>query len=164
MTVNKLRTICKTYNIRQVKKKAQFVENIFQRSEYLYKHSSALDKLQNYIQKQYLNDPAEIHDLYKDYFNLVDLADRHWYSVEEHHRHQKWQCKMVLAMLHTAVANSWVYASKVKYAEWMDWRVKLYKELKEVFIQTPIHLTCSSLCTLVTIQLMAYASKFNCLC
>lgn len=129
LTVDKLKTLCKTYNIRQGKKKVQFVENIFQRSEIIHKHSSALDKLHNSVQSDYLNDPAEIHDLYKEYFNLVDLADRRWYSVEEHHRHQKWQCKMVLSMLRTAVANCWVYASKMEYAEWLDWRVNLYKEL-----------------------------------
>lgn len=129
LTVAELRNICKTHNIKQGGRKAQFVENIFQRSETLHKRSGDVEKLQDYIHTKFLPDEAPIHDFYKEYFNLVDLADCRWYSVEEHHAHQKWECKMALAMLHTAAANSWVYVTKLEHQKWLPWRTELSKKL-----------------------------------
>ena len=73
--------------------------------------------MQHYLKTSFLSDSALLHDFYKEYFNLVDLANHCWYYVEEHHRHQRWEAKMVLAMLRTAVANTWVYAIKLEYQE-----------------------------------------------
>lgn len=129
LTVAEMRDICKHYNIKQGGLKEQFVENIFQRSETLHKHSGDVARLQHYIQKKFLLDSAPIHDFYKEYFNLVDLADRRWYSVEEHHAHQKWERKMLLAMLRTATANAWVYVTKLEYQKWLPWRESLSEKL-----------------------------------
>jgi hypothetical protein len=132
LTVAELRDICRRYNIKQGGKKDQFVDNIFQRSETLHQHSGEVERLQHYIKTKFLPDGAPLHDFYKEYFNLVDLADRRWYSVEEHHSHQKWKCKMLLAMLCTAAANSWVYVTKLEYQKWLPWRRELSEKLMGV--------------------------------
>lgn len=129
MTVEELRGICKTYNIRQGKKKEGFVNNIATRSETFHQHVHQVDRLQQSLKTDFLADPAPLHDFYKDHFNLVDLADRRWYSVEECHQHHKWQTKVIISMLRTAVMNSWVYASKIKYAMWLSWREQLFQQL-----------------------------------
>ena len=85
--------------------------------------------LEHQLFHQFVADPAPLHDFYREYFNLVDLADGHWYSVEEHHSHRRWECKMLLAILRSAVANTWVYAVNSSYESWKDRRKTLIKKL-----------------------------------
>jgi hypothetical protein len=129
MTVKELHDICKKYHIKVGKAKAGYVHNIVQRSDTLHKDSDLVESLQRSLHDQYMADPAPLHDFYKDNFNFVDLADRRWYSVEEHHQHQRWQTKMILAILRTAVSNTWVYATKFEYQPWLSWRTALSLEL-----------------------------------
>lgn len=132
LTLVKLRSICKKYHIKQGGKKGQFVENIFQRSETLYKKSKDVDKLLHYLQGKFLPNSAPLHNFYKEYFNLVDKANKHWYRVEKHHSHQKWECKLLLAMLRIAVMDSWVYVTKLEPQKWVPWRVTLSKKLMDI--------------------------------
>jgi hypothetical protein len=74
-------------------------------------------------------DPAIIHNFYRAYFNLVDIADRYWNEVEEHHHHQNWKSKVLLMMLRFAVLNLWVYVTRTEYQEWKELRNKLAKEM-----------------------------------
>lgn len=131
MTVEDLKKICKTYNIRQGKKKEDFVNKIAKRSATFHEHAQLIDILLQSIKMDYLTDPAPLHDFYKEHFNLVDLADRRWYSVEEHHQHHKWQSKVILSMLRTAVMNSWVFATKLEYHVWLSWREQLFQQLMQ---------------------------------
>jgi len=112
LTLVELRSICKRYHIKQSGKKVQFMENIFQCSKTLYKNSRDVNKLLHYLQYKFLPDLAPLHDFYKEYFNLVNKANKHWYCVKEHHSYQKWECKLLLAMLCVAVMDSWVYVTK----------------------------------------------------
>jgi hypothetical protein len=117
MTIEKLRGICQAYKIKQGKKKEQYVQNIFLRSETLHMRAGQVESLLQAVKSEFLPDPAPLHDFYRDYFNLVDLADRRWYSVEEHHKHHRWQSKMILSILRIATANTWVYVIKSEYLE-----------------------------------------------
>lgn len=122
MKVDELRAICKKYNIKQGKKKEQFANNIVKRSETVHQHQTVIDQICEEIEENSLIDPAPAHDFYRDWFNLVDLADRRWYEVEDHHAHQSWKTKMILAILHFATMNAWVYATKFNYRQWIPWR------------------------------------------
>jgi len=124
-----LRSIYKRYHIKQGGKKVQFVENIFQCSKTLHKNSGDVNKLLCYFQCKFLPDPAPLHDFYKKYFNLVDKANKCWYHVEEHHSHQQWECKLLLAILCVAIMDSWVYVTKLEPQKWIPWRVNLSKKL-----------------------------------
>jgi hypothetical protein len=129
MKLPQLRQICKTYNIKQGKKKAGYVENICQCSESVHHHSHQVDAILRSISSEAISDPAPPHDFYKEWFNLIDLADRRWYAVEETHHHQKWETKMILAILCIAVMNTWVYVTKMEYKKWKVWRKALLREL-----------------------------------
>jgi len=129
LKVVELRQICKKYGIKQGKKKANFVEIIAQRSATVHQHASKVERLQSTLKTRNLPDPAPLHNFYREYFNLVDLADRRWYTVEEHHKHQRWQTKMALAILRDATMNAWVYAINLEYADWLSWRETLSLEL-----------------------------------
>jgi hypothetical protein len=60
---------------------------------------------------------------------LVDIADRYWNEVEEHHHHQNWKSKVLLMMLRFALLNLWVYVARTEYQEWKEFRNKLAKEM-----------------------------------
>ena len=87
--------------------------------------------MKNLLQK-YKKNPAPAHVFYKDWFNLVDLVDRRWYSVEEHHQHQSWKTKMIIAMMRFAVINAWVYNQPIEYQKWEQWREEIAKELMKL--------------------------------
>jgi len=70
-----------------------------------------------------------MHVFYRDYFNLINLIDRCWYAVEEHHHHQNWKTKVILAILLNATINAWVYTTKSDYLEWPAWRTALAQKL-----------------------------------
>lgn len=132
MTVEDLKGICKKYNIKMGKAKASYVANIMKCSETLHGDMSKVLALQRSFQNTSLADPAPIHEFYRDNFNLVDLADRHWYSVEDRHHHHQWKTKMILAILCDAIMNLWVYASKMEYHSWLPWRITLAKTLMQL--------------------------------
>lgn len=113
------------------KKKADYVANIFARSQVLHVHQHALDALQQHIKSEYLEKPGPIHVLYKEYFNLVDLVDRRWNSVEEHHPNHKWKSKMLFTIIRFAIMNAWVHAVKHKLVKWLQWRTILARALLE---------------------------------
>jgi len=129
LKVAQLREICKKYQIRQGKKKGDFIEKILKRSETVHQHAHQVDHIFKSISSDQISDPAPPHDLYKEWFSLIDKADKRWYSVEDSHRHEAWQTKLALGILRIAVMNAWVYASNFNYAHWIAWRESLLKEL-----------------------------------
>jgi len=88
-----------------------------------------LETLKTSLSTDNLADLTPLHEFYWDYFNLIDLVDRYWYKVEEHHHHKQWQTEMILAILHKAVINSWVYGNKSKFETWMSWYNTLAEQL-----------------------------------
>ena len=109
------------------------MENIFRRSETLHRNAHQVDHIFRTISSTAISDPAPIHDQYKEWFNLVDLADERWYKVEETHGHQKWETKMILGILCYAVMNTWVYVTNSNYMKWEKWRKALVKELVALY-------------------------------
>ena len=87
MKVRELRALCKKYNIKSGKNKAGYVDNIALRSETMNKQLSEVETLYHHVQHNSLKDPAPPHKFYREHFNAVDLADRKWYAVEDHHHH-----------------------------------------------------------------------------
>jgi hypothetical protein len=90
---------------------------------------SQLEALQSHIGSNFLQDPAPIHQAYHSHFNLVDLADRYWNAVEDHHHNHSWKSKKVITILCFAVINLWVYSVHQEYFSWRDFQAKVAKEL-----------------------------------
>lgn len=129
MKVAELRGICKKYNIKQGKRKAEYIQHIVCRSATVHQQLSDVQQLCSSLSSSSLTDPAPPHDFCGDWFNLVDLADRKWYSVEDHHAHQEWKCKLILAILRFATINAWVQEASLNFAEWKSWRDTLASQL-----------------------------------
>jgi hypothetical protein len=129
MTEEQLKEICRKYNIKTGKTKEIIVDNILKRVAAVHRGHTALETLRMRTKTTSTPDPAIIHNFYRAYFNLVDIADRYWNEVEDHHHHQNWKSKVLLMILRFAVPNLWVYVAKTEYQEWKEFRNKLAKEM-----------------------------------
>jgi hypothetical protein len=105
------------------------VDNIVKRVATVHRSRTALETLRMRTKTISTPDPAIIHNFYHAYFNLVDIADRYWNEVEEHHHYQNWKSKVLLMILRFAVLNLWVYVARTEYQEWKEFRNKLAKEM-----------------------------------
>ena len=81
------------------------------------------------MEKNFLPDPAPLHNIYREYFNLVDLADRYWYSVQETHPNICWKSKLLLGNMRFGILNAWVLSVGVNYEEWKEFRANLARVL-----------------------------------
>jgi hypothetical protein len=117
-----LKDICKKWHIKQHGNKAEIIENIVQRSNTIHQQFSVLDQLKRSIKSDWFRENAVLHEFYRSHFNLIDLVNKRWGSVEEHHHHQQWKTKMILTILQFAVINLWTYGTKIKWEEWLQFR------------------------------------------
>jgi hypothetical protein len=105
MTVEQLKEICRKYNIKTGKTKEMIVDNILKHVATVHRSHIALETLRMRTKTISTPDPAIIHNFFCVYFSLVDIADRYWNEVEEHHNHQNWKFKVFLMILRFAVLN-----------------------------------------------------------
>lgn len=130
-SVAELQKICEKYKIRRGRKKDEYVYNIMKRVYSVHQQLSQAQMLQDFLDKRWHRDPAKLHDFYSLHFNVIDLVNRRWHSVEEHHGHHHWQTKLLLAVLRYVVFNSWVLATKATGVKWKEWRLNLARDLIE---------------------------------
>lgn len=125
--VKELREICKKYGIKTGRRKADTIANILKRSNLVNRELSAVEKMVKNFQTAKTDSEAPLNEFYRRWFNLVDLADRRWYSVEEHHKNNNWESKMLYAMLRYGAMNCWVKASSVHYRKYKAFREEIIK-------------------------------------
>ena len=126
---SELREICGSWNIRFGTKKATAIEAILKRVGLEYRELSLIEQAKPDLEKSRLAGDGPIHETYKSCFNFVDMVDSRWYSVEEHHHYDRWQIKMILALMRFAVINSWTYHRNGTGEEWIQWRLAVASEL-----------------------------------
>jgi hypothetical protein len=51
------------------------------------------------------------HQLYREQFNAIDLLDRQYYALQNHHTIEKWQPKYIMSMLQVAIVNGTTIAN-----------------------------------------------------
>ena len=119
MKIEDLKNVYQRWNIRQGNHKDQDISNIVSRSTAIHQQYNHLESLKKSIETQWNPIPAPPHFFYHSHFNLIDLLDRKWNSVEEHHhQNHHWKYKMMLAILRFALLNVWVYVTKIKFNKW----------------------------------------------
>jgi hypothetical protein len=70
-----------------------------------------------------------MHDFYRKWFNLIDLADGYWYGVADHHRNERWKSKMILAICKFFIINVWVLSTCHEFKMWTRFRESLASDL-----------------------------------
>lgn len=109
--------------------KASYVEHILKRVATIHKNASEMNQLLKSVETKWSDDPAILHDVYRRHFNLLDLADKYWYQVQETHPNHNWKSKILFSILRFAVINSWVFYSQHQYEKWIEFRENLGKTL-----------------------------------
>ncbi len=143
MKIIDLQEICRTYGIRQGitfeymtellgKKKADYVEHIWARVSTLYQNKNTVEAIKQHLQMVRIGDPAPLHSFYRDWFNLVDLADRLWYAVEENHGTWSWKFKAALSIMKYFMINVWSRSILEEWQDWKDFRANLAVQLVQV--------------------------------
>jgi len=133
MTVEQLRQLCQTYNIRQGKKKVDYVTNVAARIKTVHCKKNELATVVSQLRNVILPDSAPLHTFYRDWFNLVDLTDGYWYAVEEHHKNNSWRSKMLFGIMRHFIFNVWVFSSTLEYKPWIKWCSDLAEVLMNFF-------------------------------
>ena len=88
-----------------------------------------IQKLKNSINSQWSEDPAPLHDFYREHFNLIDLADRYWYSIRDSHHNIHWESQLFFGTLCFAIINCWSLKIQTHFEEWKVFRINMAKDL-----------------------------------
>jgi len=67
--------------------------------------------------------------MYLRHFNWVDMANKAWSQVEEHHQHHSWKRKLLLAMLRYAILNACHAYARKEGLNFPQYRTKLARAL-----------------------------------
>lgn len=65
------------------------------------------------------------HSHYRATFNAIDLMDRYWYDLQQHHTIHKWQAKYIISVLQVGIINSWTCAKFYEDISLLEWYEKL---------------------------------------
>jgi hypothetical protein len=81
------------------KNKSDYIENILKRV-HSFRHSNATFGLNlNPLKDSKFDDLAPTHNFYKQWFNLIDLVDKKWYSAADSHSNHMWKFKMLFNIM-----------------------------------------------------------------
>jgi hypothetical protein len=114
------------------KRKVDYIESINKRIKTVHGNQSALIQLMTEIDHSYNDDPAPLHQFYREWFNLVDITNTYWYKVWDRHANQKWKSKLLFAIMKYFIINVWTWTSTVNYKSWKKFRASLALELTQV--------------------------------
>jgi hypothetical protein len=108
-----------------------FIDNILARIEVAHSKKAEVIRVQKNINQQGFSGVTPIHKTYRDYFNLIDLLDKRWYSVQEHHGNYSWKSKMLFAIMRFFTINVWTLSLSEQYCSYKIFRKNLARSLIE---------------------------------
>jgi len=115
--------------VRTATRKSDIIANILSKVRLQHAVFSDEQQMRRALSGQAFKGNGPLHESYKDNFNLVDLIDRQWNAVEEHHHHQDWRTKYLLFVLRFAVYNAMVHSKVAFGKEWLQYRTDIAKAL-----------------------------------
>ena len=89
--------------------------------------------MKDYIAKRGNSSHSLAHVDYSELFNVVDLANRRFYKVHDHHRIENWKSKILLSAIRMGIFNCWSRWSVANPESWKGFRENLAKELVNQF-------------------------------
>jgi len=128
-TLAELKAICKTHNIRSGSRKEDVINSILARVEVVHRKFSEVEKMHHTLTEHWFKGDGPLHITYKENFNWVDLVDRAWNAVEEHHLYQHWTAKYLRFLMRFAVYNAMVHSQQNHGQNWLQFRETLAKQI-----------------------------------
>ena len=133
LKTKELKQTCEKYNIKKGKKKAEYVENILKRVRSVHVERTSSQNSEEQLKNSIISSESIIHNFYRSHFNLIDLLDRRWNSVEEHHAHRSWKTKFLIIILRYGVINFWTYNFIQSGEKFLNFRSRLATSLVNNF-------------------------------
>jgi len=63
------------------------------------------------------------HSKYREAFNGIDLHDRKWNDLQNHHTVKDWRAKFVFSLLQSGIVNAWVvqrHFEEITFSKYLD--------------------------------------------
>jgi hypothetical protein len=111
------------------KNKSDLVSNILKRVASSHNVSPAIFIAKNILKTDGFDDPAPMHDFYRQWFNLIDLGDNKWYKTADHHGFHAWKSKMLFSTMCHFMCNVYTLVASKNYETWINFRADLAKDL-----------------------------------
>jgi hypothetical protein len=99
----------------------------------VHQNYSAVQEVKDYILKRGNTSDSLVHRDYSELFNVVDLANRRFYKVNDHHRIENWKSKILLSAIRMGIFNCWSRWSVGTRESWKLFRENLAEELVNQF-------------------------------
>jgi hypothetical protein len=99
------------------------------RVEVVHRKFSEIEEMRRTLTTHWFQGAGPLHSSYKDNFNWVDITDRAWNAVEEHHYYKNWGAKFMRFIMRFAVYNAMVHSQQNHGQTWMQFRVALAKQI-----------------------------------
>jgi len=120
-----LKNFCKEWATPSGSRKNETICNLKLRAETIYGDESEFAKKKRQFSKNIWPNPSPIHQGYVENFNLIDLANRQFYSTDEKHAHHSWKIRMTLALLRFAIQNCFALSGFPQLTPYVEWRREL---------------------------------------
>ena len=95
----------------------------------VFEGKESLEKAEHLMKSLSFADPAHLHQLYKDWFNLVDIGDGYWYDIQESHKNTCWKSKMIFSIMCFFMLNVWVLSCTTEFKLWINFQKELAAEI-----------------------------------
>jgi hypothetical protein len=107
MTLVQLKEVCHLHNKKPTVRKDGVINNIYQTAQVIHSTANPLKPLVWQLKSAWLPKKAPTHEVYKSFFNLIELTDCHFKSVDHHHCIEDWRVKFSQIILYFATLNVW---------------------------------------------------------
>ena len=124
-----LREICKRWGIRAPTRKEDIITNILTRVSVIHRQLSEIDEISRNLKTRWFRGEGPLHTFYAEHFNWVDLADRYWNTVEDHHHYNDWKFKYLMLLLRFGVYDAMVLSGHIHGETWKNFRVTAAMQL-----------------------------------
>ena len=110
------------YDLKIPKLKKDMVESLYKFSEEKNLFKDKISQLKFILNQDFFISENIYHELYKENFNFVDIIDKYYYKVEDHHHYWNWKFKMVKVILKLCIYNAWVMSSEYFLFDLLEFR------------------------------------------
>jgi hypothetical protein len=129
-TIQELKALCDSLNIKHGRNKKEIIERILKRSETTGRRSHELNKThREFENSSFENDEENFHNLYKRFFNGIDLHDRYYYRLHTRMAVQNWKRKLLQCLIRSLYINVFSMVNAQLIIPWTEYCRTLAKIL-----------------------------------
>jgi len=127
LNLDALKEICKDLGLKSSGKlKSDIIKEIIEAKKVSNEQSS---RFLAALQQSSSKESPPHHTKYRDAFNAIDIHDKKWYKLQNHHAITKWKPKFIFALLGSGVVNSHILYSHFQKEKFLFFAEELAYQL-----------------------------------